>query len=355
MGNLYRINPFYEWELDCFPKKLSIPSKLVEKGKSLEYLFHFVATPEDQILLSHAPYSEFLEYLHRILGKLPAIACKIGQEDQLIEWGRFHKKVKKENGDIQLEPDEEFILKAKKYNSKIWQWEKWIELGLEETIRKRIEEISDIEKYISKFGFPVLLKKEFGFSGTHSFVIHSFLELKNILPKINFTENKMFIESWKDRIGDFSFLFQKEKDFHFLTKTEMQLNKDGVYSASSLVSSSKEEIEFYLNFLENLFQRFSIQYTGPICVDGFYYLENQVKKIRKITEINFRYSMGRLLYEISTRRKDSSAKLEFQKNTNSLSLSELLRQLERDSENKVILLTPNQKTSSIGIYKSYMK
>jgi hypothetical protein len=54
-------------------------------------------------------------------------------------------------------------------------------------------------------------------------------------------------------------------------------------------------IELVRGFLSNI----CTKYRGPISVDGFVYKEKNSLHVREISEINFRYTMGRILYEIS--------------------------------------------------------
>jgi hypothetical protein len=96
-----------------------------------------------------------------------------------------------------------------------------------------------------------------------------------------------------------------------------------------------------------------VQYNGPLSVDGFIYNENNSFKIREISEINFRYTMGRILYEISKKYPEnkihslvtiSSKEYKNKRETRRSDLEEEFRfQFEVQNQTKVktcILLTP---------------
>lgn len=358
MGNLYRVNPFYEWELENFPQKISPPKSLVAKGKSLEYLFLPISSQEDTILFSHPPDSEFCRYLSNHFPSMGSCALKPIENQRLVEWGKYHYL---ENG--QLIPDISFLKEAKILNSKLQQ-SKWKqEIGLEPADRVHIDSIERFDSYVEKFGYPCVIKKDLGFSGVSSFVVHSRADFMFLLPNIDLKKEIYFIESWKaERILDFSFLFHKEDNLQFLTKTEMYVNSRGVYSGSQIVKAKDTEISFYKDYLDSLFSRFAIPYTGAICIDGFYYKENGQWKVRYMSEINFRFSMGRIAWEISQRKKNvSSFILTIKNQYKHLNLSDTVQALHEKFPNSTeqILLTPHkietQAVPSLVIYLGFAK
>ncbi len=146
----------------------------------------------------------------------------------------------------------------------------------------------------------------------------------------------------------------------------MQINDKNTYLSSKINTESRlksifqmhsldfEEInEKIIELVRGFLSNIKMKYRGPLSVDGFVYKENNSLYVREISEINFRYTMGRILYEISKKYPENkehslvTISSKDYKNMNDVSLlvleNRLKIQFEVQNQTKVktcILLTP---------------
>jgi hypothetical protein len=118
------------------------------------------------------------------------------------------------------------------------------------------------------------------------------------------------MEKWKEnRILDFSGIFEiNNGDISLLAVTRMSIGKNGTYNSSMISNDSDSEIgNLLLKTAKELFESHKIIYNGPFSIDGFKYLEDGEIHVQNLSEVNFRYSMGRVLHEIRSRRKKNAS------------------------------------------------
>ncbi|MCB1178647.1 MAG: hypothetical protein KDK36_13765 [Leptospiraceae bacterium] len=352
MGNLYRLNPFYEWEISSYPNKPTLPAEINLKGKSLEYLFIPFSSQYDFVLLSHTPDENFINYIKKHFPDSGNIVTEIPDKSlNLIEWGKFHSKI--QNG--KLIPDEKLIQESKKINSKLFQYEiskNYLNKGIE----RRIFSKEAITKQIPKL--PFIIKRDISFSGTFANIIQSKEDLIHFFNNTYNEKEIYFIEEWKEtRNRDFSYLFSIDTEIKFLSKTKMITNAKGIY-CGSILEDNDSNLETYLNFLNIIHSEHLKNYSGPISIDGFHYTENNIKKTQPISEINFRHSLGRVLYNIADENNSKKHGAFFIKNFWKKSeFSKAVEELEEEGKKrniKVIVLTPShiegKGVSSIFLY-----
>ncbi|MCX8000321.1 MAG: hypothetical protein N3A69_15445 [Leptospiraceae bacterium] len=289
MGCVYRLNSFYEWELESFPKPLTLGTNLKIKSDSLEYLFAPLLKTEDELFLSHKPNAQFLNYLSEHLKKEIPITNQITASKNLVEWGIIHKK---KNGVFIY--NKEIIAHHKKISSKLEQSS--IREKYYPHLPKRflISKISDLEKLISKLNFPVLLKPNYSLSGVGSFVFQNIDELRSSLKDLELENRTYFLEEWKEKIFDFSALCDSKKGFFCLTK--MKVDSKGKYRGSEVFSDARIEKE-YAKILEIL-EKNNFLPEGKFSIDGFAYKQNGQEYYNYISEINPRWTMGWLLIHL---------------------------------------------------------
>ena len=130
-------------------------------------------------------------------------------------------------------------------------------------------------------------------------------------------EGGILIEPWLERVLDFSFQFQlTDGKLRPVGMVRMINDKRGQYQASeyfpNLSTGLDEELQILLNgpqggrlkhLQESLRQLMEprllrVGFQGAIGVDAFAYRENGHLRIKPITEINARYTMGRLMLEL---------------------------------------------------------
>jgi len=303
MGNLFRLNPLFEFELAAYPEKFNPNPTILKKAKSMEYLSFILSKHRDFVLLSEKidPYfEEYLKKKFRGMGEYLSRDEILSQDSNLVEWGRFHSI----DQDGTIMDDIEKINSSRLLNSKISQLKIY---KTEDNLHSRIlEKNSEIQNP----QFPLLFKPDLSFSG----IYHNVLQKKEELFEFQKSLQKNgVIQKYKNRVLDFSFLYEiEDNSFNFLCITEMQINDKNTYISSSINSENSLKIrteKYKIDFtqinekIKNLVQSFLIElqidYKGPLSVDGFVYKEKNSLHVREISEINFRYTMGRILYEIS--------------------------------------------------------
>jgi hypothetical protein len=353
LGNIYRLNPFYEWELECFPSSFQTSQGLNIKSKSLEYLFAGILKTNDLLFLSHKPDFRFLNYLEKKFQREIKVTNDLNPDYELIEWGKFYK-----TQDNKLQPDTHIINKHKLISSKLYQ-DRFRQKHLSNCPKRfSVKNFKDCIDFSKNYGFPFLLKPDLGLSGVLSWVVNSETSL---IDKKDQIENAIqsrtyFIEAWKRRIADFSGLFDSHSGLINITK--MHVNEKGVYKGSETLHDLAIG-KLFFNTLVSL-RKENILPEGAFSIDGFSYKEDQEEKICLLSEINARWTMGRLHLELESKSPFKKTKLEFIPN-----LWKIIDDLEKiensikytyNSE-KITILTPpfleSQKIASIGILIEY--
>ncbi len=309
MGNLFRLNPLFEFELGTFPKIFKPGPSIILKGNSLEYLFLILSSSNDTVLLSHKKELSFEEYSKKIWnnsGELRDTYFRFYSDWDLVEWGKFHSL----NREGEIISDLDKIKNSIVLNSKISQIQIYKDLDKLET------KVLDINTNVNDLLFPLVFKPDLSFSG----IMHRvFSNREELLAFQNKNNSIGVIQEYKNRVLDFSFLYEiSDINIEYLCSTEMQINEKNTYLSSKInnESSLKSILESYsIDFTEvnekikvlvrEFLSRMKLQYRGALSVDGFIYKEVNTFQIREISEINFRYTMGRILYEISLKYPDN--------------------------------------------------
>ncbi len=350
MGSIYRLNSFYEWELQNFPNPLYLNTNLKIKANSLQYAFAGLLKEEDELFLEHYPNIEFIEYLNKKFNKKVHFTNTLSANKNIIEWGMIHKIYNKT-----ITQDIETIQLHKHISSKLKQAELRKKFFPYLPKRIPITNISELETKLTKLKFPILLKPDQTLSGVGTFIIKTKEDIKNLFKDL---EAKLktqiyFIEEWKEKIFDFSALCDSQRGF--ISLTIMNVDSTGKYRSSEIFHD--EEIKKnYCVLLENLSKN-SFLPKGRFSIDGFVYSEDGTKRYNYISEINPRWTMGWLLYEFQKQYGDSG-KLKFitnhyNSNLNSFQLEEMLR--KNLNAECIILLSPSfleqKKLSNILVFQ----
>ncbi|EQA35195.1 hypothetical protein LEP1GSC047_1691 [Leptospira inadai serovar Lyme str. 10] len=149
--------------------------------------------------------------------------------------------------------------------------------------------------------FPLYVRKlDFGFSGRHEFVLPVDLGFPSKKDFFKTRDTGSILEPWVDRIQDLSLLFSaQEGNFRLEAGTLLLSNSKGKYSGTWIAEAS--ETEQYLNQMKGILERlreFAPSYSGFGSIDSFIYREGSNLRLRKISEVNFRWTMGRVLLEL---------------------------------------------------------
>ena len=357
MGNIFRLNPLFELELGVYPEKFNPNPTILQKAKSMEYLFFTLSKPNDFVVLSEKVDPYFEDYSKKKFnstGEFNSSKGIVSQSSNLVEWGKFHSI----DQDGYTKDDIEKIKISKLLNSKISQ------IQIYNDSDRLHSQILDTHTVLQNPQYPLLFKPDLSFSGIQHKILFNQEEWTIFQKKNNING---VIQEYKNRVLDFSFLYDfDETSIQYLCTTEMQINEKNTYLSSKISKKSSLEsilqmnslkftdlnekiIELVKDFLFNM----KMKYRGPLSVDGFVYKEKNSIDIREISEINFRYTMGRILYEISKKYPESKehslvtiSSKEY-KNMGDVNLFELENriklQFEVQNQTKVktcILLTP---------------
>ncbi len=303
MGNLFRLNPLFELDLAAYPEKFNPNPTILKKAKSMEYLFFILSQHRDFVLLSEKidPYfEEYLKKKFRGMGEYLSRDEILSQGSNLVEWGRFHSI----DQDGTIQDDIEKIKISKLLNSKITQ------IQIYNDSDKLHSLLLDTHTVLQNPQYPLLFKPDLSFSGIQHKILSNKEDLITFQKK---NSSKGVLQEYKNRVLDFSLLYEiDETSIQYLCSTEMQINEKNTYLSSKILKKSSLESILQMNSLEftdlnekiielvrGFLSNICTKYRGPISVDGFVYKEKNSLHVREISEINFRYTMGRILYEIS--------------------------------------------------------
>ncbi len=378
MGNLYRLNSLFEIEIGKYPETILINKGVLETSHAFEYLFLILSQEKDYTLFSEPASEELLEYwgnnkishgrIYRIatpyFSKMISLDNKIIADSSLIEWGKTSylnatKSI--------LQKKDQTIFQSKFINSKLNQM-KWKELLKINSLNSIIcSNKFELEYALSCMTPPFVIKSEFSFSGRGNLILKSATDLKSFSNKIEeiLKENPegIIVEEWVEdnKILDFSGLFElSNRKSKFLAITKMLIDKSGTYRGSIVQRNFGENLAEGLQDIVNHTMRFNTSYTGPISIDGFTFRKNDKTEIQYMSEINYRYSMGRILYELHNKigiENEDCALLFLPIKAKSLQFKSLISNLNKIGEEynaRILLLTPitgtNKKKMPFAIF-----
>ncbi|MGJ4787734.1 hypothetical protein EHQ52_06260 [Leptospira koniambonensis] len=311
MPRIFRPNAYFEEELrlgKLFPRELEARNSVLESSFLVLNSF-----PDSAKVLAHSPPEEnWIKYWNDKGIKIPKpiLLRNIKQslqkekEIQLEEWGKICRW---NSHSCELEIDPAYSDPAKIYGSKLNQKD-WNQESNSDLISYSIRNSEDWEIFLQnekdhfspdqKFVF----KTEFGFAGAQKFRdVSGLKDLAYLFLKVK--REPFLIETWVDRTKDFSLLFSAKNGEYKIEEGTILLNDHkGKYSGTWMGEFS--EIENYLSGMSESFSqvsKFHPNYEGYGSIDSFFYRSKGTQVLRKISEVNFRWTMGCLLLEL--RRK----------------------------------------------------
>ncbi|BDA77751.1 hypothetical protein LPTSP3_g06810 [Leptospira kobayashii] len=266
----------------------------------------------------------------------------------LTEWGKMHVL---SDGGLDFDPDS--YEDSRYLNSKLNQFQWKEDTCLSPLWSRIIRSEETLIDFLNELDSPVVLKSAFGLAGRNQIVI----EKQSQGWKLQQISKKLFsfpiiAEQWvgEERFYDFSTLWDFLEDGPiYLGCTEMIVEKDGTFRGIRMGRGVEESL---LPFLEPSLQTIKtvsglleVKPTGPAAMDGFLYRTgNGLVSCQPFSEINFRYSMGRILYEIRKRRnlKDEESVLLFLPLANLKKWSEWewLSKLRNETGREIFFATP---------------
>lgn len=317
MTRYSRFNGFFEEELKTgriAPEKLEFKNRTLE---NLFYLFQSIRDPQTVSLLGETPDPEWVQFweskgiqlgpfqiLKRNSKKNLAISPP---EKNLIweEWGSVSDL--DSSGEIFFSSGKANL--SKRLNSKILLTRWKSEMGFQDIDARVLEKASQL------LGVPtdwselrtekIVLKPEFSFSGRHKILRFNFLSSEHSEAIETERDRSWFpcvVEPWVPRISDFSCLYDWNAGVPTSKGSTIQIcDEKGKYNGAFLPSEKESErIQSQIQpVAEALSKSFAPDYQGPVSLDGFEFHSQNKTKIRRLSEGNFRWSMGRLLLELS--------------------------------------------------------
>lgn len=273
-------------------------------------MFIPLSGPSDYVLVSDHPDPLLLNHWDIAGFKFGTLLLEgdllPSEELELVSWGDL---VRLENSRLEVDPKKLEI--SKTINSKIYQWDLRKEESLlrGKIITSEDNLISELEDVHS----PIVLKAEYGLAGRNQIVLGQTSESWKLsqIPKRLFGF-PILMEEWVGdrRILDFSTLWDVENSkFRYLGNTVMAVDRDGTFRGIRIFKESNPLIETFLPKIyatvQSVSSKLTENYSGPCSVDGFFFRENTIQ-CQPISEFNFRYSIGRILWELKQKRNSKS-------------------------------------------------
>ncbi|WP_246028130.1 hypothetical protein [Leptospira fletcheri] len=312
MTRIFRPNAYFEEELSAGE---IFPSGLEAQNAILESCFLVLTGPEKEFgeILSHSlPEERWYEYWkNRVGSSLPTpVRIQKGKPESLVqeplsleEWGQISDYSEK----IGFKLDPTAFERSARLSSKIKQTEWKKKFHMQEFPVWIFKNDSEWKSHgeilrLQNPPFPLYVRKlEFGFSGRQEFLLPSDLGKASQKDFFKIRDVGSVLEPWMDRTQDFSLLFSAEKgSFRQVASTLLLSNQKGKYSGTWL--ASEEESFWYSEKMDPVLRNlsdFAPDYTGYGSIDSFVYrtIEGQ-EELRRVSEINFRWTMGRILWEL---------------------------------------------------------
>jgi hypothetical protein len=289
-------------------------------NEALEFLAFFIDPRPVQTRKKYAP--EYFDYIEALIGRRPATVV-----DGSIEnwWGPLQN--------IELE---------RKLNSKEMS-AKFSEDALVISSLDELPDLSDKKVYLAK--------NPYGMSGQNFCKVEEG-RLENLERLLK--NGKVVIEPFFDRVYDFShYVFPNGIKICYENIVDQKFQYRGTVfqnythpsrenlSFSSLVEWNKFDLK-----LEEIIQHYQTEMKSGFSVDSFVYRENGELKIRAISEVNYRRTMGQTAFELAIRfggvRKWSAFVLSKSTGMGFIEMKEKLKDIEwhEDLSRGVVLLSP---------------
>ena len=278
----FRVNADYEYEL--FHQKTAPPAI----NQTIEFFLFFLSTHP---LYSQRKYSaEYLKYVEKLTGRVPQVVNQGVFENF---WGSLNNR--------ELE---------KWWNSKITSTELIIQKGwcVDTQI---IHNPDDLKKL--NWNRDLLIKDPYGMSGQKFQLLGLKLPLKERQDSLirALQGGPLIVEPWFKRKYDFSqYIFSDGQQIAYQNLVNEKFQYKGTVF-NNLKSASLKDLTFYSQVGEEKWSQFCSQTQAIIyfysrypnecgySIDSFIYEEAGELKIRVMSEINYRRTMGRTAYELS--------------------------------------------------------
>lgn len=311
-------------------------------------MFFPISRPEDFVLVEELPSAELSKHWKDsgLTPGTPFLEGGLLGDVTLVEWG-----CRNEWYEGRLQEDPIRIETSRYLNSKITQLD--FRKHHSPLPAKVITSEEHLFAELEEAKLPIVLKSEFGLAGRNHIIFKS----SSDSWKMSQVNKKLFgfpivAESWvgDERFFDFSTLWDVlDGEFFYLTSTAMLIDKEGVFRGIRISGTDLPHSAHFLPPVMDLVRDTKglvpKEYSGPCAIDGFLYREEGRTQIQPVSEFNFRYSIGRILWEVRKKRnagKDTVSGILILPYPKQGSLEEwsTLNRLEKELGVSLILLTP---------------
>ncbi len=343
--DVFFFNPIAEEEIAA-GGPVETRESVLDLAHDLEILVAFLAKREDIALMRELPTREHLARLKACGFVLPELA-PLDEEggikrDSLLRKRRLHRLRPWGHSPATaalLSPLVDRLPETERVHP-LWK-DAWEELcskppvvgNDQATVRCTSRE--DAEAVV-KPGRTWVAKAPLGASGRRNQRFSEFNEVSNWIEKTIAAQGAVVIEPWLDRVFDFSAQYEMEDDeLRFLGFVRMENGRSGRFCAAEAgpkflrpvdpeiarflmekeYGSATPRLGFYSDILPvELKEKLAAAgYRGPVGVDAFVHRQADGSLgLRRVVEINARYTMGRVAIELARRIDPSrTARLEF--------------------------------------------
>jgi hypothetical protein len=259
-------------------------------NQSLESLIFFL---ENRPVVTAKKYHpEFLDYIESLTHHRPQI---LPSADFVQNWWGDYQKV-----------DLERKLNSKITSAELIQEKKWCERTFV------IREDNDIN--LVPFDRTYLVKNPYGMSGQRFLTIDSSLPHGDLIYQVKqwIKSGPLIVEPLLDRKSDFScYVFSELSQIYYENMVDSHYQYKGTIF-SNYLSPDLEHLSFYNDLALSSWHQYqkqvheiikyykSLKDISGFSIDSFIYVEDELK-IRTLSEVNYRRTMGRVTYELAKR------------------------------------------------------
>jgi uncharacterized ferritin-like protein (DUF455 family) len=321
---VYFFNPASEMEA-LFPENsFTVPSAVNDVSQDLASLMMFVSQCDDVVISQQRPSTEFLTLYKNAGFALPQFADWTELSNRTITrfepWGKTKYSQKLIDSFPGRIVETQSVVPPEHLFSKQWAIENFRDSGPESfpsTIVTDKQAVIDLaKKFLAEEECPLVIKAPHGSSGRNMIrVMRPGLEPKQItwIETTLKSQRSLICEPWVEKVTDLSVQIQVgATGTKILGITNFLTDKRGQYIGHFLGKKFHHiEQDFHREFHRQEFQRkleekanevgeqlFVNGYRGPAGIDAFVFKSKDGLNLRRLVEINPRFTMGRIAFEL---------------------------------------------------------
>ncbi|MCX6119007.1 MAG: DUF455 family protein [Proteobacteria bacterium] len=349
---VFWFNPTCEQEISSPNGSYNPPRQMADLCDDFSSLMMFLAKSDDIVLVKKKPGTEFLTMLQKCGFELPEFLESFNDPENGLKgrklaapqpWGWSPSSVRALSplypSIVKSEPttpDQLWSEKESKKNifGKLFSHSMYGSLAQDSY---QVSTLDELNKVLLNFpiGTKIVVKAIFGSSGRNflhlisgqSLEVNQTKWIENELAKTSFLEKKLIIEPWRERIADLSYqgVVLPSGEIEILDVTRFIVNPRGQYlghylgkTLEGLPSDVPRLWHHSENSWESAFQKWTVKaghalaeqgYHGPFGIDGYIYRSLDQFHFHPLSEINPRFTMGRVALELKKKLPRNSPAL----------------------------------------------